>query len=109
MNQPSRLPSGVLDGCVIFTPLSLECLGAAIAPEARATITARAIEVFVNMVMSPVFEFATPSWGVRRHYGAPSLLYVKRFTFAKFFEPWPLTAPLACQSVPGQFNIGGIT
>jgi len=54
MNQPSRLPSGVLEGIVIFGPLSLECLGAAIAPEARATITARAIEVLVNMVVSPV-------------------------------------------------------
>jgi hypothetical protein len=69
MNQPARLPSGVEDGCVICG-WALSCLGAATALEARATMRARAIEV--ELV------------GVRRHYGAPSSLYVKPFTFAKF-------------------------
>jgi hypothetical protein len=57
MNQPARLPSGVLDGCVICG-WALSCLGAATAFDAMATMMARAIVVFVNMLKSPV-EFAT--------------------------------------------------
>jgi hypothetical protein len=46
---------------------------------------ARAIEVFVNMVVSPVLSLPH-RLGVRKHYGAPSSQYVKQFTLANFFE-----------------------
>jgi hypothetical protein len=62
-------------------------LSAADALEQIATMRARAIEVLVNMV-SLLFELVTSFWceGVKRHYGAVSPAYVKRFTFAPFFE-----------------------
>jgi hypothetical protein len=75
---------------------------------------ARAIEVFVNMVVSPVLNLSY-HLGVRKYYGAPSPQYVKQFTFANFFEigltvsrplaaPFPRlhargTGPLTCVSL----------